>query len=252
MRIRETMKKSILLLASVSLVLVFGGVSFAEDFTYETSKLNSFSHGTAYSWGINVSDLVTALDNGEEITSVTLTFKNIYEDIGNDILYISYIDSSEYAGTILSQNSQYKITEYTDSTGGHSNYFTQNLTNENSDNATQLSTIENVGGTSSHKKTITITSSEEGVDHSVTPYSSSVSINSSNYISNLTEYIFDNVLTIGLDMDCHYNVGKISLVVTTSTSEDPSSTVPEPSTLLLFGLGLIGASILGRKRRKLN
>ncbi|MFH2036343.1 MAG: PEP-CTERM sorting domain-containing protein [Candidatus Zixiibacteriota bacterium] len=50
----------------------------------------------------------------------------------------------------------------------------------------------------------------------------------------------DGVFGFGFDADCHYNNEGISLEITT---------VPEPATLLLFGLGLVGVRAYSRRKK---
>lgn len=63
-------------------------------------------------------------------------------------------------------------------------------------------------------------------------------------LTDLTNFITnDGVWGFGLDPDCHYFNDGGSFTLTTQ----PKS-VPEPSTLLLLGSGLIGVAIFGKKR----
>jgi len=59
-------------------------------------------------------------------------------------------------------------------------------------------------------------------------------------VGTLNEYASDGVFGFGFDPDCHYYNSGVQLQVITA--------VPEPATMLLVGMGLIGAGLFSRKK----
>jgi hypothetical protein len=66
-------------------------------------------------------------------------------------------------------------------------------------------------------------------------------------ISTLTTYAAAGNFGIGFDPDCHYYNDGITFKVTTQKSQ---STVPEPSSIVLLSLGLVGLAGYGSRRKK--
>lgn len=62
-------------------------------------------------------------------------------------------------------------------------------------------------------------------------------------IDELNSYASDGVFGFGFDPDCHYFNDGLSLTVTTSQA------VPEPATIALLSLGLVGAGVIRRRNK---
>jgi len=60
-------------------------------------------------------------------------------------------------------------------------------------------------------------------------------------LNDLAAFVRDGYFGIGIDPDCHYFNDGVALTINTAS-------VPEPGTILLIGVGLIGVGIFGRKR----
>lgn len=70
--------------------------------------------------------------------------------------------------------------------------------------------------------------------------------------ANLSAFVasaLDGTIGLGFDPDCHFYNSGVSLSITTAGAATTSA-VPEPTTMLLFGAGLIGLAGIHRRKNK--
>ena len=273
------MKKLLtLLLLYGALVFVLTGVCFGAEYSYKYTPtlfdtdgdLYDLDHSKAYSWEIDMTG--TGYDSDQVITSMVLTFNDIYDNSGDsqNKIYLSVLGSAgEASGKIKDWDGlgSYEadkfvrngdVDSYNDNQSGYVNYFTSNNDFDNGD-VSELYVIESVStnryrkedieitftpGTSDGNGTVTIVRTKPNYDGTTTTTTDTVS---SLGVENLFAWAEDGIFELGFDPDCHFINSGISLMIYTSDSMGVSH-APEPETLVLFGLGLLGASAFGRKR----
>lgn len=185
--------------------------------------MNDLDHYYYYSWKI-----LWNLPAGEEITSAKLDIYNIWDwKKGEaDILRIYLLDSPPklnnkithtFPGykTVFSSRYDAQTNDYWNGKGPKVGEWTDPFGGDNGANKVAVLTFN-------------------------LPVSSTTNAD----LTDLTNFITnDGVWGFGLDPDCHYFNDGIKFTLTTR----PQS-VPEPSTLLLLGAGLIGVAMFGKKR----
>ncbi|EIM63921.1 PEP-CTERM sorting domain-containing protein [Desulfobacter postgatei] len=267
------MKKLLtLLLLYGALVFVLTGVCFGADYVYNftpwDNDLDDLDHSAAYSWEINMTGAVDSTNAvsykpDQVITSMVLTFDDIYDnsnDYNNKIYLSVLVSAGEEGGKIKDWDGLGSYEEdrfirngdvdyYHDNRSGYVNYFTNDL---NNGAVSQLNVIENVVTQKTKRNDIDVTftpgvNDTSGTVTIVDKAASTTTTVSSSGVKDLFEWARDGVFELGFDPDCHFYNRGISLMVYTSESTGASH-APEPETLVLFGLGLLGASAFGRKR----
>ncbi|WP_022668884.1 PEP-CTERM sorting domain-containing protein [Desulfospira joergensenii] len=243
------MTKKIIQTLILIFVLLTCNIAFSAEYTYYTDNLTSLGHSYAYAWEINLSNDNAenkAFDLNDSITSFSLVFSDISDNYSGDILYVNVLDSDEARieyNVIINDSG---ILTYTNEGYTTGNYFDTYTYDEGYTEGSLLFTIEDVDSTS-NQVSVTYYDLEEPIYEVEGDDTMPITQISSNVIGDLTAYIADGILTIGFDSDCHYFNSGITLKLETD-SPGGTSAVPEPETLLLFGLGLIGVSAFGRKR----
>ena len=206
--------KKIFLLAAVFL---FSAMGFAGATTYTfippNPDLGDLDHNYYYRWGMDFN-----LPVDETISSASLFFDDIYNwDSNPNDLYVHLLDWVPLDISIGYDNQ------------GGGDYF------DTPSGGTEilLNHWENL---------------------STTPQDLTYDFNSEQ-IGTLTNYLLDDRVGLGFDPDCHYYNNGVTLTITThltSEGQDPptqSNPVPEPSTMCLLFLGLMGLTCLKRKSR---
>ena len=264
------MKSMLILVLSGAMVVILTGVAFGAEYTAITDKLNSLNHSSAYSWEFNLEEDGYNQTN-EVISKFELTFKNIrnYNNDKNE-LFVSILDprgiyvKNGISGPGDWDNSYYLRHNtvddyYDDDNDDWINYFVATAAKPNSNvgGAKQLLSISNLD-TIGNDIIITFDLSDpstnsvniDGVDNETEKnnYDTLSSI-SDTAVADLRAFIIDGMFEIGIDPDCHFDADSaIAKIWTNSSGGGGGSPVPEPETLVLFGLGLLGVSAFGRKR----
>jgi hypothetical protein len=162
----------------------------------------------AYSWGIAVT-----VPTGQQIDSATLTFSNVKLTAANS-------SGTGYLYTDLLNLNKSGVTTYTDNDAA-GDYFSGKYSSLN------LGTkfFASVGTTLSW--TYVFTSSQ---------------------LVALNAYLTAGGFSIGIDPDCHYDVGGLSFTYTTSTIPTSHNNVPDAATTAsLLVVSLLGLEVLRRK-----
>ena len=218
------MKRLILAIATLALLgLPATALADTLAFTPTPADLNDLDHHSVYTWRIDNVSL-----NGQTITGVQLTFKNIRNwDRNANRLFLHLLDTAKGSGVrsfIDDPTNSAPVTDITDdfvNTRYHSR-----------------SNWLVAGGTSDTFLTSrSFTTTAETFVYNFTQAQ----------INALAAYIANgNNFALGFDPDCHFWNDGISLKI--YTEKNP---IPEPTTMLLLGTGLAGA-YLRRRRQQAN
>ncbi len=217
-------------IAAMLALQLFAGIGHADTMTYYgTTYMNTLVD--PYFYWMNVDDSVSTNSSGLQakllagytITSAYLIFKNLRDTSAepNNTLYIG-LDNSEPSGGILGTQGTFQI--YGDASWVY---------NQPSSDINGNSTFIDLG-------------SWHDYNYNVQPHAGAnvKDILNASQIANFTNLVLpDGKWAIGLDPDCHFTFDEMSFVV-------EANKVPEPSSLLLLGSGLIGLGFFSIRRKK--
>jgi hypothetical protein len=240
-------------LLSVVIVVVlalslFAGTSQA-DYSNFSLNITSLNHAQYYYWQLFDSSIQTALQNNPNnvITDVKITFTGIKDAVDFDsfnFLWLSYADSKPSGGWVSGANSNAFIFNDSDYNGriqpGPYPFdnvlqarpgvdFSMGAAPASDPNAPGYYWRDSSPGWNSNKKTFSVSFFDQQLD-----------------MIQVTNFFRDGRIWIGMDSDCMFLVDDVSTIVTFTNNK-----VPEPSSLMLFGTGLIGLGFFSIRRKKL-
>lgn len=214
--------------------------AYRSHINYKQNQLGDLDHYYNYTWGMDL-----GLDFSQvEITAASITFNNIYNwDDGSYDLYVHLLDLDT------------KLTTYGGPAGVGYSYDGQGggdafaSVSANPANGTLLEHYE-YDYAYSKKYNPSTRDIRTKWDRDTGQGSRDITYDfTASEIAALMTYASDGIVGLGFDPDCHFYNDGISFKVTTA-SLPTGGEVPEPTTMLLFGTGLIGIAGMRRRRNK--
>lgn len=241
------MMKRISVLVVLGCILLAGSIASAgvstftmKDGMQQNSTLpgdHGLNHYRYYAW-----DIDWELPDGEVLISASLKFTNIYnwDQFETNILHVNLLDNAPSLPSVAPAPDQRADLHYGyDNQGGGnfwSNYYT--AYDETLDAAGNLIPGSQSGGQ------ILIGNWSDG-DGPVSK-DNVIMLFSDEQLRALEFFSDAHTLFVGLDPDCHFYMDQMELEIV--TGGPPGAPVPEPATMLLFGMGLIFGAGLTRKK----